>query len=330
MPRREPLLTIRLEGDAAQEGRVSVDALTQVLKKVQLCVKRLGLVLTGQTGTPKPGRIKGEVEAACNLDVVAIEPGSFLVGVDIPVGQGPQQDLFGTQEPLGQVAIDKMLEGIELLGQDSPRLINEFDYGVLVALRDASQLLDRGIDHVEFARRTNGVPARRVRLTRRVRERVLENITGPIKSAVEVKGVLREVDLERHSCQIYPQPGLHVDCSFQEQHETLIKELLDSLVVATGQATLREADGRIKRMYIQDIQGYEDVQGYEDIKGHGHALPLTDEGPVAKPRTGRELLEALRASGLVGMWRDRQDIGDSSEFARKLRERAQKRHREGQ
>lgn len=52
------------------------------------------------------------------------------------------------------------------------------------------------------------------------------------------------------------------------------------------------------------------------------------EGSVAKPRTGRELLQALRASGLVGMWGDRQDIGDSSDFARKLRERAQQ--REGQ
>jgi hypothetical protein len=318
MPRREPLLTIRLEGGAVQEGRVSVDALTEVLKKVQLCVKRLGLVLTGQTGTAKPGRIKGEVEAACNLDVVAIEPGSFLVGVDIPVGQGPQQDLFGTREPLGQVAIDKMLEGIELLGQDSPRLVNEFDYGVLVALRDASHLLDRGIDHVEFTRRGNGAPRRRVNLNRRVRERVLENITGPIKSAVEVKGVLREVDLEHRSCQIYPQSGLHIDCSFQEQHEPLIIELLDSFVVATGEATLREADGRIKSMQIQDIEGRE------------QAPTLAAEGPAVKPKTGRELLQALRASGLVGMWQDRQDIGDSSEFARRLRERAQKRNREEQ
>ena len=45
----------------------------------------------------------------------------------------------------------------------------------------------------------------------------------------------------------------------------------------------------------------------------------------SKPRTGKELLEALIANGLVGMWKDRTDIGDSAEFARKLRERAEKR-----
>jgi len=316
MSEREPLLTIRLEGGTAQDNRVSVDALTEVLKKVQLCVKRLGLVLSGEIGTAKPGRIKGEVETACNLDVVAIGPGSFLVGVDIPVGQETQRNLFGTQEPLGQMAIDKMLEGIELLGQDMPRLINEFDYGVLVALRDASHLLDRGVDRVEFSRRGNGALPHRVSLNRRVRERVLQNITSPIKSAVEIKGMLREVDLEHHSCQIYPQSGVHVDCSFQDQHEPLIKDLLDSYVVATGEATLREADGRIKSMQIQDIEGLEQVPA-----------PIPEE-PVAKPKTGKELLAALRASGLVGMWKDRKDIGDSSEFARKLRERAQKREKE--
>jgi hypothetical protein len=42
---------------------------------------------------------------------------------------------------------------------------------------------------------------------------------------------------------------------------------------------------------------------------------LTEEG---KPRTGKELLDALVASGFVGMWADRTDIGDSVEFARQL------------
>jgi hypothetical protein len=44
-----------------------------------------------------------------------------------------------------------------------------------------------------------------------------------------------------------------------------------------------------------------------------------------KPTTGKELLEALQRSGFIGAWKDRADIGDSSEFARRLRERAQSR-----
>ena len=40
-----------------------------------------------------------------------------------------------------------------------------------------------------------------------------------------------------------------------------------------------------------------------------------------KPKTGREMLQALRANGFVGAWKDRQDIGDLVEFARELRRR---------
>jgi hypothetical protein len=47
-----------------------------------------------------------------------------------------------------------------------------------------------------------------------------------------------------------------------------------------------------------------------------------------KPATGKELLEALQRSGFIGAWKDRVDIGDSSEFARRLRERAQSRERD--
>jgi hypothetical protein len=44
-----------------------------------------------------------------------------------------------------------------------------------------------------------------------------------------------------------------------------------------------------------------------------------------KPMTGPELLEAMRKGGIVGMWKDRTDIQDSSAFARELRRRAQTR-----
>ncbi len=47
--------------------------------------------------------------------------------------------------------------------------------------------------------------------------------------------------------------------------------------------------------------------------------PLTGKHePVRKG-----LLAEISDTGFVGMWKDREDIGDSSEFARRLRERAQ-------
>jgi hypothetical protein len=41
-----------------------------------------------------------------------------------------------------------------------------------------------------------------------------------------------------------------------------------------------------------------------------------------KPQTGPELFAALAANGFIGALAGREDIGDSVEYARKLRERA--------
>lgn len=49
-------------------------------------------------------------------------------------------------------------------------------------------------------------------------------------------------------------------------------------------------------------------------------LPPTTPRPRARLTVGR-----LRKSGLIGLWQDRDDIGDSSVYARQLREQAQAR-----
>lgn len=69
-----------------------------------------------------------------------------------------------------------------------------------------------------------------------------------------------------------------------------------------------------------------------DIKA---TTPTTPDSPPAEPAsdplcgksmTAREFLAIAEEAGIIGMWADRDDIGDSSEFARKLRKRAETRH----
>lgn len=45
---------------------------------------------------------------------------------------------------------------------------------------------------------------------------------------------------------------------------------------------------------------------------------------IDAPSTAVELLDRLRKDGVIGAWSGRKDIGDSSEFARHLREEAQR------
>ena len=45
--------------------------------------------------------------------------------------------------------------------------------------------------------------------------------------------------------------------------------------------------------------------------------------PTTLPPHERLTVGRLRRSGLIGLWKDRDDIGDSSVYARQLREQAQ-------
>src|SRR6266566_1861337 len=51
------------------------------------------------------------------------------------------------------------------------------------------------------------------------------------------------------------------------------------------------------------------------------------EAQIEKPVLAKDLLDALRRSGFIGMWKDRRDIGDSIDFAGRLREDAERRGR---
>jgi hypothetical protein len=60
--------------------------------------------------------------------------------------------------------------------------------------------------------------------------------------------------------------------------------------------------------------------GLEDAN---REVQVTVEPVHAKIMTAADLLQ----SGLVGIWADRDDLGDSKDFARRLREQAQRRTR---
>jgi len=63
-------------------------------------------------------------------------------------------------------------------------------------------------------------------------------------------------------------------------------------------------------------------EDWDDIKDFDWG---SNEG---KPTTGKALYEALLESGMIGAWKDRTDIGDTLEYARELRRRANTRHRD--
>jgi hypothetical protein len=53
--------------------------------------------------------------------------------------------------------------------------------------------------------------------------------------------------------------------------------------------------------------------------------PVVSIPDSAGPTAGSAMLAELQATGFIGMWKDREDIGDSTEFVQRLREQIQAR-----
>lgn len=67
----------------------------------------------------------------------------------------------------------------------------------------------------------------------------------------------------------------------------------------------------------------------EGVAVEDYLLSIIKEAlPAPKPRTGAELVVLLEKEGILGMWADRTDIGDSVEYARNLRREAETRGRD--
>lgn len=78
----------------------------------------------------------------------------------------------------------------------------------------------------------------------------------------------------------------------------------------------------VRKHAVVEHDGEVRIAGLPYKRGDRVEVTLLKEEQVAKGgMTGAELL----ASPLFGMWADRTDIRDSSEFARELREKAQRR-----
>jgi len=87
-----------------------------------------------------------------------------------------------------------------------------------------------------------------------------------------------------------------------------------------SQVELREAKAQLEQLVERAANG-------EAITILKNNKPLAQLGPVTSlEHTKAEgLVQTLLESPIVGLWRDRDDLEDSTAFARQLREKAQRR-----
>lgn len=79
--------------------------------------------------------------------------------------------------------------------------------------------------------------------------------------------------------------------------------------------------GACEYTWLHKFRGGETLMPlYPDTNDGG--VIATSRTQEEQPSSGQALLQALRELGLIGLWADREDIGETVEYARKLRDAA--------
>jgi hypothetical protein len=81
-----------------------------------------------------------------------------------------------------------------------------------------------------------------------------------------------------------------------------------------------------QRQVVEELQGLEPSRWFEVLDFIGFLKEQTVQQRV-EPAPQQLTARALLQSGIVGLWADREDIGDSLDFARQLRNQAEHRQR---
>lgn len=252
---RRPLLRIKFEGSAIHDGRILYDDLSIFVSNVSLAIDR---ILNGiRTGTSiRKGRPLRITQLLSALEIVSIRKGSFQLGLDLrrDAEQFPGWDL-------GEQAVDILMCGLKAMQKDG-QLPQEYDPGVMIALRDAGRIIDRGVERVSL-NSSSVLGNRRAVYTLPVRERIISHINRWERGYAVVEGRLLMLDVEEGKlvCRIRPSTGDPIFCRYDEDMAEQVMKNIRKFVQLKGEATYDSATGKISTLHIKDLESIEELTG---------------------------------------------------------------------
>ena len=255
---KQPLLRLHFEGSAIHDGRILLDDLLQFVVNLNAAIERTINVL--QTGTSvRIGRPDKAFQLLSALEIVAVIRGSFDLALDLR--REGQQILPGLD--FGMQAVEKLMCGLNTMTPYAT-LPDGFDQGVLMALREAGRVLDRGIETVQISTRRR-MKYREAVYAQTTRETIISTIRRLEQAWTTVEGRLLMADVREGAlrCRLHPSTGGAVSCNFDE---VLTKQVMDNLrnfVQARGDAFLDPVTNNIRSLYIRDLEPIEELTGLE-------------------------------------------------------------------
>ena len=250
-PREESLLNLLFEGESILEGRILWNDLAQFVSSLDSAIQRIINVLETGTGV-RIGRPTKAFQALTALEVTVVGSGSFMLGLNLRRGQD-----FLPGFDLGVQAISRLVQGLRTIEHDP--LPVGFDLGVLMALREAGHIFDRGIETVHLDSGTE-IPQPRATFARNTHQHIVSRLQTLEQAWAEAEGRLLMADVREDSlrCRLHPSAGQPLLCSFPEDMAADIMRNLRHFVRIRGEATTEPATGRIRSFTIRDLESIEE------------------------------------------------------------------------
>jgi hypothetical protein len=199
------------------------------------------------------GRPPDAVKVLSGLEVIAQKEGSFSLSLSLRRDAPLLPDF-----DIGVEAIGRLADGLGQVVGDQP-LPEGYDDGVLMALREAGKVLDRGIESVDILTRPH---IRQVgsRYDQRIRDAIAARLNKFRQAWVSVEGRLLMADVKEDilRCRLHPSAGDTVMCSYDERMATAVIQNLRRFVRASGEATLDPTTKQIRHVRIGDIESIEE------------------------------------------------------------------------
>jgi len=305
---KKPLLRFRFVGPAIHDGRILYDDFSIFLSNIRLAIERIiNGIRTGES--VKRGRPLKTIQILSALEIVSTRKGSFGLALDL---RREEQQFPGWD--MGEQAIDLLMQGLESIEKDGD-LPEEYDQGVMIALREAGRVIDRGIDKVTInSKSTFGT--RKVLYTQPTRERIISRLRNYEQSYAVIEGRLLSVDAKEDKlrCRIEPSVGEPTLCRFDESLTEQVLRLMRQFVQARGEATYDMGTNKIMSLYVKDLEPIEELseigisnlpissfwksKAFEDLATEQGVYPIDDlsviTGGWPEEESLEPFLEALR------------------------------------
>ena len=256
----KPLVNLRFIGPAIHDGRILLNDLILFVSNFNVALERtVSVLMTGSS--LHVGRPQKAWQVASALEIVALRRGSFGVALDLRRDAVRQLPAFD----MGLVAVQKLVNGISLVSPDRP-IPEGFDQGVLMALRDAGHVFERGIDAV-LIRGRRYIRIRKTVYANSTRDLIITRIRQLESQWVAVEGRLLMVDAKEDTlrCRIHPSSGFPIPCAYPEQLVPQMISNVRNFVRVTGEAQRDPITQKIRSLLVRDVEPIDVKEPYEEM-----------------------------------------------------------------